>query len=345
MLISACIIAKNEAEHLPATLDHFNDLVDEFCVLDTGSTDGTLDITHPKLRIMKSPTLFREQRYPDDFDFAAARNEASDMATGEWIFRPDAEYRMAANNAGMLRDYIASEDAKKYDAIECMVSSGQETVPQCLFFRRSRGFRFVNPVHERIRFETVQPPVKIKRHDGFRFVHLRTTEVLGPEEWAEKRRWYLKLIMRHLESHNDDLPMHTCVLQELVNLQWIDEAVKCANYILALWGNRTPVSPGIAHVRSMLAICHITQGRYKEAEVELKTAMTYAPNTPRLRFLLGETYRLGGDFDKAEYWFNRAMSSKNRDVAGGPGDVRFHVALPLQGLDWIRKQRERLRCS
>ena len=58
--ISGCTITKNEADTLPEMLAYYDGLVDEFCVNDTGSTDGTRDVQHPKLKMNRSNILCRK---------------------------------------------------------------------------------------------------------------------------------------------------------------------------------------------------------------------------------------------------------------------------------------------
>ena len=42
--ISACCMVKNEEKNLPRSIDSFKSIVDEIIVVDTGSTDKTIDI-------------------------------------------------------------------------------------------------------------------------------------------------------------------------------------------------------------------------------------------------------------------------------------------------------------
>ena len=44
MKISACVIVKNEEENLPLWLESVQDIADELLVVDTGSTDRTVQL-------------------------------------------------------------------------------------------------------------------------------------------------------------------------------------------------------------------------------------------------------------------------------------------------------------
>lgn len=83
MTLSLCMIVKDEAEALPTCLNSVRDYVDEMMVLDTGSQDQTVAIA--KDLGAKVDTI----DWPHDF--AAARNQSLQRATGDWILVLDAD--------------------------------------------------------------------------------------------------------------------------------------------------------------------------------------------------------------------------------------------------------------
>ncbi|MGH9033297.1 MAG: glycosyltransferase [Acidimicrobiia bacterium] len=101
MLLSAAIIARDEAEHLPGCLESISEVVDEIIVVDTGSTDTTVDLARAAGATVASR--------PWDDDFGAARNAAIDLARGRWILYIDADERLTA--APELRDHLAATSA------------------------------------------------------------------------------------------------------------------------------------------------------------------------------------------------------------------------------------------
>ena len=88
--ISLCMIVKNEERVLARCLDSVADLVDEIIIVDTGSTDATKEIA----------ARYTEQIY--DFvwqdDFAAARNFSFSKASMDYIYAPDADEVLDAEN-------------------------------------------------------------------------------------------------------------------------------------------------------------------------------------------------------------------------------------------------------
>ena len=81
--ISACYIVKNEEDNLKLSIDSLKRSVDEIVVVDTGSTDGTIEIAKSYgAKIIK--TLWED-------DFSKPRNVALEEATGDWIIFLDAD--------------------------------------------------------------------------------------------------------------------------------------------------------------------------------------------------------------------------------------------------------------
>ena len=83
MKISAVYIAKNEAKNIARSLDSIKDAVDELILVDTGSTDNTVDI----FKSYGGMVFFQD--WQDDF--SAPRNYALSKATGDWIIILDAD--------------------------------------------------------------------------------------------------------------------------------------------------------------------------------------------------------------------------------------------------------------
>ncbi|HEX3551086.1 MAG TPA: tetratricopeptide repeat protein [Candidatus Elarobacter sp.] len=93
--ISLCMIVKNEERFLAECLASVRDVVDEINVVDTGSTDRTIEIA----RSFGANVTFREWRN----DFGWARNESLAMAKRRWTLVLDADEELARESATLLR--------------------------------------------------------------------------------------------------------------------------------------------------------------------------------------------------------------------------------------------------
>ena len=81
--ISLCMMVKNEEEFLPRCLESVKDVVDEIVIVDTGSTDRTVEIAESYGA--------RVYHHPWENDFSKHRNQSISYASGAWILEMDAD--------------------------------------------------------------------------------------------------------------------------------------------------------------------------------------------------------------------------------------------------------------
>ena len=82
MNLSLVMIAKNEEKNIAKSLNSVKDLVNEIIVVDSGSTDNTIEITQ-----QCGAKVFKR-----DFDsFSNQKNYALSLATNEWVLHLDAD--------------------------------------------------------------------------------------------------------------------------------------------------------------------------------------------------------------------------------------------------------------
>ena len=87
MKLSVIVIAKDEEKLIKDCLESVRELADEIIVLDTGSTDRTIEIAKEK-----KAKIFSYKG--EEMNFSAWRNEALKKATGDWVFYLDADERI-----------------------------------------------------------------------------------------------------------------------------------------------------------------------------------------------------------------------------------------------------------
>jgi len=96
--ITACVIAQDEEERLPACLASL-EFCDQVVVVDSGSRDRTRELA------AAAGALVVENPWPG---FAAQRNVALDHASGDWVLEIDADEQVSAELAAELRDFLAA---------------------------------------------------------------------------------------------------------------------------------------------------------------------------------------------------------------------------------------------
>ncbi|MEQ3338106.1 glycosyltransferase family 2 protein [Clostridium butyricum] len=98
MKISLAMIVKNEEEHLEKCLERIKNIVDEIVIVDTGSTDNTLNIAKTY-----NAKVFE---YEWNNDFSSARNYASEKCIGEWILVLDADEYVSVGDRKTLEEFV-----------------------------------------------------------------------------------------------------------------------------------------------------------------------------------------------------------------------------------------------
>ncbi len=120
--ISLCMIVRNEERFLRDALTSVQGVVDEICIVDTGSTDGTVAIAG-SFGARIGHATWRD-------DFAWARNQALAMASCPWILVLDADERLAADSRDELVALrkVRPDGAGRWIRCRNLNDAGRETV-------------------------------------------------------------------------------------------------------------------------------------------------------------------------------------------------------------------------
>ena len=128
MKLSACMIVKNEEEYLPRALNNLIGVVDEICILDTGSTDRTIEIAEKYGAEIKTGG--------DAMHKGQSRNQSIEMATGDYVIILDADETI--RNPFDVRDHIELTRADVYYIRLAFMNGDQPTLQysQARIFKR-----------------------------------------------------------------------------------------------------------------------------------------------------------------------------------------------------------------
>jgi GT2 family glycosyltransferase len=141
--LTVCVLTKNEEKFLAQCLASVKGLADQLLVLDTGSTDRTVEIAQEHGAEVHTFTWCD--------DFSAARNAALESITGDWVLMLDADEELPVDQHARLR-----EDMQRADAIAFrlpLVNRGEEAqgwsfVPR--LFRNAPGVLYYGRIHEQV---------------------------------------------------------------------------------------------------------------------------------------------------------------------------------------------------
>lgn len=149
--ISQCMIVKNEEKNIRRALSWGKNIVQEQIVVDTGSTDKTVEIAENM-----GAKIFHF-KWCDDF--SAAKNYAIERASGDWIAFLDADEYLNPEDAGNLPGIIRTAEMKfsqngRPDVIRATWAQLNDegkvfaVSEQDRIFRNSKDIRYRKSIHE-----------------------------------------------------------------------------------------------------------------------------------------------------------------------------------------------------
>lgn len=147
--LSLCMIVRNEADWIARCLMSVKAAVDEMIIVDTGSTDNTIEIA----KVLGAQVY----DFPWTGHFAEARNYGLNQATGDWILWLDADEEVDAASAMSLRNVLDMDDKQlasikliNYHGANPPHSDHAYLLGHHRLFRNGMGLQFRNSIHEQL---------------------------------------------------------------------------------------------------------------------------------------------------------------------------------------------------
>ncbi len=289
--ISLCMIVKDEEDSLGRCLSSVREVVDEIIIVDTGSKDRTKEIA----------ASFGAVVY--DFEwidhFAAARNFAFERAAQPFIMWLDADDVVEPEDRARLKELKEGHgDDFPYDSVSMNYHLTFDQKGNPVFslrrnriVRRSRGFRWIGPVHE---YLAVSGPVY---HSDIAVTHRK-------ERVHTDRN--LRIYLKRLEAGETFSPRDQYYFaNELRDNRRNEEAVDW--YGRFLDGDKGWVEDNIGACMKQ-ADCY---GRLNDTERQLASlfrSFRYDAPRPEICCELGSVFIRQERFEQAIYWFGQALS-------------------------------------
>jgi tetratricopeptide (TPR) repeat protein len=147
LTLSLCMIVKDEEAMIGRCLDAARQAVDEIIVVDTGSSDRTVEIAQE----LGARVLHHEW----DGDFSTARNVSFEAATGDWVMYLDADEILVDEDADRLRALTGRTWREAFYLVETNytgeLGDGTAVTHDALrVFRNRPDYRFEGRIHEQI---------------------------------------------------------------------------------------------------------------------------------------------------------------------------------------------------
>ncbi len=187
--IALCMIVKNEQEYLRRCLDSVKDKVNQIVIVDTGSTDETVNIAKE----------YTNEVYHMDWtnNFAAARNESIKYATTEYILVLDADEYL--EESADLQKEIASGADYYFTKIHNIMSFDRALNHLAIrIFSNNKELYYQNRLHEHLNI--MDEGIDFKSGQaGLIIMHTGYTDEMM--EGREKAKRNLPLMLKEVEEN------------------------------------------------------------------------------------------------------------------------------------------------
>jgi GT2 family glycosyltransferase/tetratricopeptide (TPR) repeat protein len=341
--VSLCMIARDNARTIGASLESVRPWVDEMIVVDTGSKDETAEIA--------GNLGARVHHFTWCDDFSAARNESIKHARGKWIFWMDSDDTIDATNGRKLRELAERKSGDSLLGyvmqVHCPGAGADGTdvtvVDHLKLFRNLPELRFDGRIHEQI-----LPAVR-RANGSVAFTDIYVTHS-GYDHSPEGQKRKLERDLRLLHLEFKERPDHPFTLFNLgMTYTDVGRYEEAAYY---LWRSIEHSGPGESHVRkaySLLVHCEAQAGGPESACEICQKGLRLFPQDAELRFRKGvllhqlgrlaeavEAYQdlLGSDED-------RHFTSVDRAIRGFK--ARQNLAIVYEEMGELEKAEEEWR--
>jgi len=138
--LSVSLIVKNEESCLEKCLESVKD-ADEIVIVDTGSTDNTIEIAK-----RYTDKVYSGEEYKWIDDFAHSRNQSLDLCTCDWILIIDADETLQDNGIQKIRELIPTlnKDAVYFKTIATGTTEKHNSIR---LFKNNKVIRWKGAIH------------------------------------------------------------------------------------------------------------------------------------------------------------------------------------------------------
>lgn len=291
--ISACLITKNEENNVRNCLQSIFDIVDEIIVVDTGSTDKTVQIVKEfGAKVIK---------YTWNDDFSGPRNLAKENAHGDWIIFLDADEYFSKETARGIPSFITQvHKMKDIDGILCArynldQSEGKANFTDFMLriFRNRKSIRYKGKIHESLNKNGKQLNCAVVPQEELLILHTGYSSNVIKDKVNRNLRLLLK---EYVNGSNDNLVF--LYLSDCYSaLQKNELSIKYAKMFIDSGQETTGynIKPYQNIITSMI------NGSYPidEVIIELKKTINKFPKHPLFHRILGRLYFINKNYSLA----------------------------------------------
>ncbi|MFF2018096.1 glycosyltransferase [Paenibacillus sp. NPDC058177] len=288
--ISLCMIVKNEEKYIQRCLESIKDKVDQIIIVDTGSTDSTIEIV---------------RRYTSDVydyewknDFSDARNYSIQFANSDYILVLDAD-EYVDSDADLQADIESEQDYYLLNIHNVLSYGGAFKHIAVRLFANHKGLYYQNRLHEHLNILdekhdfTGGSASTVIHHTGY------TTEIM--EEKGKVKR-NLPLMLKEVEENPDAYNLYN-MGKTYMSADEYEKAIKYFQRAYPLSSNRV----FLPELITKLSYCLSELDRNEDALTILKDAINLFPMDTEMRYMQGKIFAQAGYNKDAEITFQKCL--------------------------------------
>ena len=296
-LIHLCVMVKNGGELFEKMLTENLPIIDRWTILDTGSTDNTIEIINRVLEHKKG-TLYQEPF----INFRDSRNRCLDLAGTSCKFNLMLDDTYVVQ--GHLREFLETIRGDQFgDSYSICIFSDDMKYYSNRITKSENKLRYIYKIHEVISSENNTNVV----------IPISKTNIIDYKaDYMEKRtmdrkHYDLQLLFEEIEENPDD-PRHYYYVGQTYNL--LGEYEKAAEYFLKRVNHK---SPGFLQekVDALFEAARTYNFKLNKPWEEVKKMYELCykldPERPEALYFLGVHYFLKDDYDTAYPYFVKAF--------------------------------------
>lgn len=316
--VSLCMIVKNEEAMLQDCLASVKDIVNQMVIVDTGSTDKTIEIA-------KS---FGADIYHFEWcdDFSAARNESIKYAAMDWILWMDADERLDPNSVSELKRCIQAKEKPLYYKVMIRSTMDDDRLihdsDAHRLFSNHYGIRFQNRIHEQISYSAHEIGAKEKtstillHHIGYDNRHV---------DLDKKVLRNRKLLIQMAEEIPDSVYVHYTLAQNYGQTNDWMTAVKHLEKALRIKSIAKPMTASIFNVLSE-AYLHLDKWNLVKTYAEKSLALI--PMQSGAIYIMYRLADRNNDYTGAITWLNKLLKN-TKYLLYNPKSISSDTLLPI----------------
>lgn len=307
--LTLSMIVKNEERYLQECLDSVKAIADEIIIVDTGSTDRTVQIAEQAGAKVYNFIWVN--------DFSAARNFALSKSTGDWVLYLDADERLSAESYPEIKRIIRS---KKKEAFFCTVHSidnithKSNKMRYARLFRNDRRIKFSGSIHEQIVYSLRDEGYRIA-DSGIEIIHLGYN--ITQEGLKEKARRNLTYLLNEYVKNKDPYT----IFQLAQTYAVLNDKLNAAKHFSEVLNYSCP-NFYKGHSYRYLASCELENNNLVSARQYAEKGLGVDNTQPLLHYVMARICLRQGEYKKAlEY----AVSSMKCNNSGIKKDFEIYI--------------------